>query len=164
MNTTIKLLAPIIALGLSFTVAASDKPVSAKDRAAITELLRKHDATLSAGNLDDFYSLMTDDYVELPGGAPPEIGKDAARKSLAEFLAKNQYTPKNEIKDLAVAGDWAYVRTQNDQRLAPKTGEPPMAAVGKALIILKRQGDGGWKIKTLMWNNDGPFKPIGTTN
>jgi uncharacterized protein (TIGR02246 family) len=160
MKSTLKLLAPLVALGFTLAATAGDKDVSAKDRASITELIRNHDAALAAADVQRYFTLMTDDYLEMPGGAPPLQGRDAARKPLDEFLAKNQFAIKSAIQDIKVSGDWAYVRNDNEQRVTPRNGESPLEIHGKQVLLLHREKDGGWKIQTNMWNSNGPPQPL----
>ena len=155
MNFTFRLLIPVAALLLPLCAVAGDGTPSAKDRAAIVELLKKLVAALAAGNADALYALGTDDYLELPGGGAP-TNKEASREALAEFFAKNQFSTTCEIRDLEVFKNTAYLRADCHHHLDPKSGEGPLKGEGKSLMILKRQG-GTWKIKTNMWNNNGEF-------
>ena len=157
MNITFKLLMPVAAVSLPLCIVASDGSASAKERAAIVELLRKHDAALAAGNVDALYALGTDDYLEMPAGSPP-ADKATARKALADFLNQYHFTATCEIRDLEVHGKTGYLRADCHQRMTAKSGQEPLKGEGKSLMILKREGS-TWKIKTNMWNNNGEFVP-----
>lgn len=160
MKSTIKLLTLAALVAAPLVWAGGHDEVSAKDRAAIVELLRAHDQYLSASDLDHFFALMADDYVELPAGLPTLANRDAARKSLGDFLASYQLAIHSDIRALGAAGDWAWVRTETDQKRTKKDGGEVMKLHGKSLFILHRQPGGGWKISTSMWSNDGPPQPV----
>lgn len=158
---TDRFIAPLLALGFALATPANDKQVSEKDRVSIAELLRKHDATLESGDTQGLFALMTDDYVEMAAGTPPLEGKDAARKSLDEFLARNLMTTfKSDIRDIRVSGDWAYVRADNAQLVTQKSDGIARAINGKQMLLLHREKDGSWKIRTNMWNLSGPPKTV----
>lgn len=158
MNPAFKTLLALALVTLA-APAIADKPISEKDRAAIVELLRKHDSTLTANDLDGFFALTTEDYVELPTFAATE-DREAARRSLADFLEKNRIEVRSEIGELAVAGNLASLRTTTRQVITPKAGPSALKVEGKNLMILKRQRDGSWRIKVNMWNNNGPLQPV----
>lgn len=154
-------IAPLLALGFSLATMAGDGQVSDQDRTSIAELLRKHDATLESGDTQGLFALMTDDYVEMGAGTPPLEGKDVARKSLDEFLAKNLMTAfKSDIRDIRISGDWAYVRADNAQLITQKSDGIAREIHGKQMLVLHREKDGSWKIQTNMWNLSGPPKAV----
>lgn len=160
MNTP-RFIAPWLALAFALTTYAGDKQVSEQDRASIAELLRKHDATLESGDTQGLFALMTDDYVEMSAGTPPLEGKDVARKSLDDFLAKQLLTSfKSDIRDIRISGDWAYVRADNFRLITQKSDGIAREIHGKQMLVLHREKDGSWKIQTNMWNLDAPPKTL----
>ena len=115
-----------------------------QDRAAIERLYRQDvEATLS-GRADDLAKLWDNDAVRIQPGSAPQIGKAAiyATDKREELSGAGQsvcYKP--EIKELQLAGDWAfewgYFSYQQSASAEPGRG--------KVLRVLKRQPDGSWK-------------------
>lgn len=162
MNPAIKRVGMVVMACATVALAhAGDKThgVSAKDRAQITALFAAHDASIAASDLDAFYKLTTNDYVEMIDGGPDRMGRDAARAGFAEFLTANSLSMKSEIRELEVIGNVAWVSTSTSQVRTPKDGSTRYEIHGKALMILHRTPE-GWKIKTNMWNFAGRPTPI----
>jgi ketosteroid isomerase-like protein len=114
-----------------------------QDRLAIERLHRQDvEATLS-GKADDFARLWDKDAVRLQPGSPAEMGKAAiyATDKREEASGEGQSVCyKAEIKDLQIAGDWAfewgYFSYQQSAKAKPGRG--------KVLRVIKRQPDGSW--------------------
>jgi uncharacterized protein (TIGR02246 family) len=111
------------------------------DERAIRELVARWMAASQVGDLDTVLSLMTDDVVFMVPGREP-FGKQA-------FAAASQgmkgvgIEGKNDIRELQVLGDWAYLRNYLEVAVTPPGGAP-MKRTGYTLTILRRQPDGRW--------------------
>jgi ketosteroid isomerase-like protein len=55
---------------------------------------------------------------------------------------------------IQVFGDIAYERGFNRQKIEFPPPKKPFEGGGKILLILKRQGDGSWKIALESWNSN----------
>ncbi len=125
-----------------------------QDRAAIERLHQQDiEATLS-DKADELLKLWDRDAVRLQAGSPAEVGRDVVyandKRWEANLKGGRTLSYKPDIKDLRIAGDWAF--EWDDFEVAYKasaTGEPTSLR-GKALRVLRRQPDGSWKFARVM--------------
>ena len=138
--------------------AESEPPVAAPsieaDEAAIRELVRRTDETLTAGDVEAFVALFVDDGIEMPPDGPAQIGQDAIRSREGAFLGTNDTEVRTTVENIQIRGDLAVVRDSYTESWTPKDGGDSASAVGKGLMICHRQADGSWKLGILMWNSD----------
>jgi len=110
------------------------------------ERLHKLDveATLS-GKAADFSKLWDEGAVRIQPGIPAEIGKAAIyttdKRAEANGNGGQSLCYKPEIKNLQIAGDWAFEwgYFSYKESASSKPGR------GKVLRVIKRQADGSWK-------------------
>ncbi|HZR20451.1 MAG TPA: SgcJ/EcaC family oxidoreductase [Verrucomicrobiae bacterium] len=114
-----------------------------KDELAIRELVNKWTVATKAGDLQTVLTLMADDVLFLVPGREP-FGKDvfaAASRSMKDFRIEGS----SEIKELAVHGDWAWMRNRLVITVTPPNGKPTLRS-GHTLTILRKNPDGNWVI------------------
>jgi ketosteroid isomerase-like protein len=120
-----------------------------QDRAGIEQLHQLDRQTTLSGKADDLAKLWDKDAVRLLPDSPAEIGKraiyatDKREESVGEGL-NACYKP--EIKDLQIAGDWAFEWGYFSYKASAKS--KPMH--GKLLRVIKKQSDGSWKFARVM--------------
>ena len=120
-----------------------------QDRAGIERLHQMDVETTISGKADDLAKLWDKDAVRLLPDSPVEIGKaaiyatDKKEETSGEGL-NACYKP--EIKDLQIAGDWAFEWGYFSYKGSPKE----KAIRGKVLRVIKRQPDGSWKFARVM--------------
>jgi ketosteroid isomerase-like protein len=120
-----------------------------QDRAAIERLHQLDIQTTLSGKADDLAKLWDKDAVRLLPDSPVEIGKaaiyatDKREETSGEGL-NACYAP--EIKDLQIAGDWAFEWGYFSYKESAKA--KPIR--GKVLRVIKRQPDGSWKFARVM--------------
>jgi uncharacterized protein (TIGR02246 family) len=123
-----------------------------KDIAAIQNLLKQDIAATLSQDQKALAELWTDDAVRLGPGAPVDIGKEAIRATNARFKAASpglrviSYVP--EMKDLTLAGEWAFYWGYFSASYAVGGEEKRMRM--KVLSILRKQMDGNWKVARSM--------------
>ena len=103
-------------------------------------------------------ALWADDGVDLLPGMEPMVGK----AKISDWL--NGLTPQLagakmlyctvDWKDIQIFGDIAYEWGFNRQKIEFPPPKKPFEGEGKILLILKRQGDGSWKIALESWNSN----------
>jgi ketosteroid isomerase-like protein len=119
--------------------------VSEKDRAAIEELHRLDVETTLTDKADELAKLWDNDAVRIQPGKPPEVTKAVIYANDKRWETSNTTSKtlcyKAEIKDLQIAGDWAfewgYFSYRDSSEAKPGRG--------KVLRVMKRQADGSWK-------------------
>ena len=118
-------------------------------RAGIERLHRLDIATTISGKADDLAKLWGKDAVRLLSDSPVEIGKAAiyaTDKQEEKTGAGLNACYKPEIKDLQIAGDWAFEWGYFSYKESPKA----KVIHGKVLRVIKRQPDGSWKFSRVM--------------
>lgn len=113
-----------------------------EDERAIRELVDTWMAASRQGDTDTVLSLMADDVIFMVAGREP-FGKEefaAATRSMTEMRIEGA----SEIREIAVLGDWAYLRNHLTITMTPFGGEPLLKRSGYTLSILRKEKDGRW--------------------
>ncbi len=111
------------------------------DERAIRTLVDTWMAATKSGDSAKVLSLMADDAVFMVPGHPP-FGKEAFAIA-AQGQSDVEFSGTNDILEIRVLGDWAYMRTKLTVVATPKQGNPVRRA-GHTLTILRKQPDGQW--------------------
>jgi uncharacterized protein (TIGR02246 family) len=140
--------------------AAARAGLSADDEAAIRAVDAAWARAASAGDEQALTALYASDATLLPPGEP--IAKGEAMKKYNAAMTAG-FSGPTELTTTAVegGGDLAYAVGEYRATLTPKkAGAKPLPTeVGKYLEVLKKQGDGSWKIIYDMWSpNAAPGK------
>ena len=113
------------------------------DERAIRELVETWMAASKAGDIETVLGLMADDVLFVTPGREP-FGK-------AEFAAQAQQLKDmgldghGEVKEIEVAGEWAWIRNRIEVVMTPPGGET-LRRSGYTLTILKKGADGRWRL------------------
>ena len=110
------------------------------DERAIRDLIARWMAASRAGDLSTVLSLMADDVVFMVPGREP-FGKEAFAAA-SQGMKDVRMEGTNEIRELQVLGDWAWLRAYIQIAMTPPGGDPVRRA-GYTLTILRKQ-DGRW--------------------
>ena len=110
----------------------------------------------NAGDVSAAVALAMDDAVDLPPNRPAIIGKEAIRSFVQSDFDRFTMNFADEIVEIEVAGDLAYIWTNYSVTLTPKDVGKPIGNNGKWLKVLRRQPDGSWKFSRNIWNSDNP--------
>jgi uncharacterized protein (TIGR02246 family) len=118
----------------------------ADEERAIRDLVATWMKASETGDLFTVLSLMADDVIFMVPGREP-FGKDAFRAA-SEAMKNVSLRGTNDIREIKVLGDWAYIRNCIDVSLTPSGGDP-VRRKGYTLSILRKQADGKW----LLWRD-----------
>ena len=148
MRASIRLLLLILFL---LPVAGSAQATPAEQISVLnrkfTEAIRRMD---NAAVLD----LWGDDGVTLLPGMAPVRGKAAIKSFMDEGAAKNAgykvVSHESEFHDLQISGDLASEWAITTQVVQPPD-KPQFTIHGKMLLVLQRNPNGEWKIKSEAW-------------
>lgn len=113
------------------------------DEQAIRDLLSQWFAATQAGDIPTVLSLMTDDVVFMVAGQPP-FGK-AEFAAASQGMAGMQFDGTQEIVELQVLGDWAWMRCRLRVSITPPEGQPIVRS-GFTLTVLRKSASGHWQI------------------
>jgi ketosteroid isomerase-like protein len=128
--------------------AGRDKSRDA-DRAAIAKLHQQDIAATLSRDPVALTELWTDAAIRLGPGQPAEVGKQAFRESNARWAARPglkvlTYVP--EIKDVTLWDGWAAEWGYFAASYVESPGGEPKQIRGARLWVLKKLGDGSWKV------------------
>ena len=111
-----------------------------EDERAIREVVAKWFAASRAGDVDTVLGLMADDALFLAPGREP-FGKEGFAAA-ARGMAGMAMDGTGDIREIAIHGAWAYIRTHIEVMLTPPGGAPTRQA-GWTLTIFRKEG-GRW--------------------
>lgn len=119
--------------------------MSTNDESEIRKLVATWMAATKAGDVDAVLDLMTDDAVFLSVGRPPMNKVDFATAS--REMAKPggpEFDGRNDIREIVVDGDLAYLRGDLTVEVTPPGGAP-FVRTGPVLTIFRRER-GRWRL------------------
>jgi ketosteroid isomerase-like protein len=97
--------------------------------------------------------------------APPDVGKSAIfasdERSIADAAGSAIVSYHPEIRDVQVAGDWAFEWGVFDGGYREGANKPVQTIHGKVLRVLRREPNGEWKFARVMTALDS--KPASTS-
>lgn len=142
----------LVCLGLALPMRAQ----TATERAEIEAFNhRLEDATLRMDNAATM-ELWAEDGVSLMPSAKPVVGKAAIGAFLENMTLqlKGARMEKFELncEGIEVAGDLATEWCSEHQVVQLGNGKPPFDGRGRMLLVLRRGGDGRWRMLREMWN------------
>src|SRR5215831_9384198 len=107
------------------------------DEHQIRQLMATWHTASKAGDVDTVLGLITDDVVFLVPGRTP-MRKDEFASALRAQVgdSASKIDGSSEIKELQVAGDWAFMWTRLSVTVTPPDGGEPIERVGHALTVL----------------------------
>jgi ketosteroid isomerase-like protein len=139
----------LLSAGATIVLVAQENRAAEAAKIGIERLHQQDvDATLS-GKADDLAKLWDDEAVRIQPGRPAEIGKATIYANDKRWEANGggpTLCYKAEIKDLQIAGDWAFEWGYFSYKETAK--DKPMR--GKVSRVMKRQQDGSWKFARVM--------------
>ena len=101
-------------------------------------------------------TILTDDVVFLPPGAPAMVGRDnvVAMHQASFRQSADRYTSAldHSSSEIIVAGDWAVDRGTYVATITPADGGEASAYDHKYIYIWARQGDGSYKLRRAIAN------------
>ena len=140
----------LLLLFITFSCAKQENKSSVEaDIAAIKEVLNQYVVTCNNGDFDKWISLWSDNGIQMPPGAPSNIGKakiiEAVKPAFDQMYVKITVTSLEEAK---VYGNLGFTRCNYTEAVTPKQGGDTIVVVpdGKALTLYEKQSDGTWKI------------------
>jgi uncharacterized protein (TIGR02246 family) len=115
-----------------------------RDEQEIRDLVSAWMDATKAGEIEKVFSLMSDDVVFLMPGQPPmgKAGFAAAARAQAGKDAPH-VNGTNEIQEITVLGEWAFMWTKLTIVVTPTGGGPSMTRSGHTLSVLKKH-QGKW--------------------
>ncbi|MFZ5674616.1 MAG: YybH family protein [Pseudomonadota bacterium] len=113
------------------------------DEQAIRKVVETWMTASQLGDIDTVLGLMTDDVVFMVPGHEP-FGKEAFAAAAAG-MKDTRLEGRNDIREIKVLGDWAYLRNHIDMEMTLPDGTTTHRA-GYTLTILIKGPDGRWRL------------------
>jgi len=147
-------LAVVLALSGAVTGAANDgdcdpgADATRQARAVATGII---DAD-NARDIERVLRYYAADAILMPPGEKPVTGREAIRPRYEELFAAFDPRIEARVDEACAAGGIAFVRGHNGGRLIPRHGGEARELDDAYLMMLRREGDGEWRISHLMWH------------
>jgi uncharacterized protein (TIGR02246 family) len=116
----------------------------ADDERAIRALVDDWMAATRSGDVATVLGLMTDDAVFMVPGREP-FGKEVFAAASGDMRGA-EIDGNSDIVELAILGDWAWMRARITVSMTPPGGAAPMRRSGYTLTILRKEADGKWRL------------------
>ena len=124
------------------------------DRIAIDRLHNEDVQATLSDKADELAKLWDSEAVRIQPGRAAEVGKAEIYANDKRWEAKadkpRTLCYKSEIKDVQIAGDWAFEWGY----FSYKDSSNPKPMRGKVLRVMKRQSDGSWKFARVIGFNE----------
>jgi uncharacterized protein (TIGR02246 family) len=130
---------------------------TAKDEAAIRDVMAAYNAALNGGKTAAVLPLYTEDGVFMSPYSQSAVGKDAVRVAYDAVFAELKFNVKFNIAELVVmAPTWAYVRTNSGGTTGHHSTGKIAAELNQELFIFKKGEDGIWRIARYSFSPTNP--------
>ena len=126
------------------------------DLQAIDRVREAHVDALNHGDVDAWAGVFSEDVVQMPPNAPANVGRAAIRAWSHAFMDPFRAEFALQVDEVQLAGDWAFERGAYRIRVTPKAGGEKIRSPGNAMHEFRKQRDGSWKYRALIWNYDQP--------
>ena len=127
------------------------------DREMIHAVLRSYEHVLNAGDVTGVLKLYTEDGVFMAQHNLSAVGIDAVRAAYEAVFKAIDLNVKFDIVEIeVVADDWAFARTNSVGTTTIKATGDQVAEGNQELFVLKKTGDGDWKIARYSFSTTNP--------
>ena len=124
---------------------AAVKNVKQDDERAIREMVDTWIEASKRGDLTTLLNLLADDMLFITPGREP-FGKEEFAAGNQESMNETKMEAKIDIKEIEVAGEWAWMRSFLRVTFTQAEGDATKLS-GHILTILQKNPDGKWVIK-----------------
>ena len=124
---------------------AAVKNVKQDDEQAIREMVDNWLEASKRGDVTKLLNLLADDVLFITPGREP-FGKEEFAAGNQESMNDTKMEAAIDIKEIEVAGEWAWMRSFLRVSFTPAEGDA-MKLAGHILTVLQKNPDGRWVIK-----------------
>jgi len=118
----------------------NDDQEKMKIRGVINEWMR----ATATNDLEKVLTLMAEDVVFLVAGQPPMEGRKAYADAARSMVGRIRFEGTPEIKEIHLAGDYAFCWNFLSVTVRPLDGSTPMHREGNILSVFRKEPDGRW--------------------
>ena len=113
----------------------------------IGKTISAYEKALNNKDIDRVLQLFSKDAVLVLQGAPTSIGSAAVKKVYVSLFESLDFNLKFHIEEIVqISEEWAFVRTTTSGSTHIRSNNSDIQSNGHELFILKKEGDGNWKI------------------
>jgi ketosteroid isomerase-like protein len=144
----------VVLIGLSLGALACESlpenAVAPTPEAAVKRIV----AADNAGDLDMLLDCYTEDAILMPPNEGVVQGREAIKPRYQHLFADFKLEIAGTSVESWSCGDRYVDRGITRGRLVPRNGQPPKELDDKYVMILRRDGDGAWRVERLMWSSN----------
>lgn len=158
MNVTRNALA-LLLVGLALACAAEDDEITRRaevDVEAVEAMVVELDRVTGEGDLEALLGFLTDDFVSLPPGEPPIVGKEAFRSHHQPLFEAFELDIVRQPVETTALGEAVIQWGNGIGSFRPKGGGDAIPLDQKYLYVFKKQSDGSFKIWRAIFNDNAP--------
>jgi uncharacterized protein (TIGR02246 family) len=126
------------------------------DREAVAAIEDRIRAAYAVGDADGVAAQYTDDAILMNPGRPAVVGREAIAEGFRPFFAAFRGELAQEIEEIEVFGDQAWMRGKIHIKITAKQGSAKGEMHGKYIAIARRCPDGVWRFSRDIYNYDHP--------
>ena len=126
------------------------------DREAVAAIEDHIRAAYAVGDADGVAAQYTEDAILMNPGKPAVVGRRAIAENFRPFFAAFRGELMQEIEEVEVFGDQAYMRGKIHIKVTAKQGSAKGELHGKYIAIARRCADGVWRFSRDIYNYDHP--------
>ena len=124
-----------------------------EERAKMAEVAEKWLNSYASGDLDGIMSVMHTDALLMPHNQATSRGTEEVRAYFATRIGRPGVELVDDLQEIRINGDWAYVRGKFRFEIDLRPDKPPIIHNGRYLILYEKV-DGDWKVLRDMDNLD----------
>ena len=126
-----------------------------RDVTAIRALIDRAQDANNAGDIEGWVALFEEGAIYMPPSMDPVMTRQGLEDAAISGFSRYRSNIRIAVDEVEVWGDWAYARTTITGTATPYGDGNPIQIDMKALQILRRQPDGGWKVSRYINNRNG---------
>jgi uncharacterized protein (TIGR02246 family) len=126
------------------------------DREAVAAIEDRIREAYAKGDADGVAAQYTEDAMLMGPGKPATVGRKAIADNFRPFFANFRGELAQEIEEIEVFGDQAYMRGRIRIQITAKHGSAKAQFQGKYIAIARRDTDGVWRFARDIYNYDHP--------
>ena len=136
--------------------AAAQAPQTARDADLIRTLVAQYQQSLNLGSVEQVLTLYAPDGVVMPADIPVQNGALTIRQYFEQLFRETSFSLTFTLVEVTTSPDWGFARANVTGTRTPKASGKPDRVDNKALLILRRNADGSWRIARYIFNRNPP--------
>jgi len=145
----------LVVLSVTATTAAAQTGMDS-DKQSIQAVAQDWAEAFSGGDVEGIMGCWSEDPIMMSPGRTV-VGKAAIQERFEEDLRTGRPAEASiSFDEVEVAGDWAFARGVFQSTWTPVDGGEVSDIRNDNLLIMRRGGEGTWKISRMMWHPASP--------